>query len=96
MGLIKMGSVLVIFKIMPESIDTDLSKIESNVKKAIEGFGGVVGKIEKEPIAFGLVSLRVSCSLNEKNSNLDPLEDQLRNLDGVVSVEVVDVRRAIG
>ena len=91
-----MGYVLVTFKIMPEGVDVDLGKIEGAVKKLIIGFGGVVGNIEKEPIAFGLVALRVSCSLDEKNSNLDPLEDQLRNLDGVVSVEVVDVRRAIG
>ena len=72
-----------------------LSKIEGKVKETIKGFNGVVGNIEKEPIAFGLVALMVSCSLDEKNSNLDPLEDQLRNLDGVISVEVVDVRRAI-
>ena len=91
-----MGNVLVIFKIMPESVEVNLGKIEGSVKEAIEGFGGVLSNIEKEPIAFGLVALKVFCSLDEKNSNLDPLEDQLRNLKGVASVEVVDVRRAIG
>ena len=90
-----MGVVLVTFKIMPESVDVHLEAIEEEVRGFIHKFGGSVGSVEKEPIAFGLIALNISFSLDEHQSNLDPLEDQIRNVKGVSSVEVVDVRRAI-
>lgn len=81
---------------MPESVDVNLGDIESKAKKVVEDFGGTYSSSEKEPIAFGLMALKVSLSLDESNSNLDPLEEKLKAIEGVTSVEVVDVRRAIG
>ncbi|MEK6826005.1 MAG: elongation factor 1-beta [Nanoarchaeota archaeon] len=91
-----MGIVLVTFKIMPESVDVDLDEIQKEAKNLIEKFGGKVSGFEKEPVAFGLNALITRFSLDEKISNLDPLEDNIRNIDGVMSVDVTDVRRGIG
>ena len=81
---------------MPESLDIDLDVILKQAKYVIEQFGGKVGISQKESIAFGLVALNISLSLDEQKSNLDPLEAQLRSIEGVMSAEVTDVRRAIG
>ena len=91
-----MATVLITFKIMPDSVEANLDTIEQQSTEFIEKFGGKVIKNEREPIAFGLVALKLSFSSDEQNSNLDPLEDQIRNVEGVSSVEVVDIRRAIG
>lgn len=91
-----MARVLVVIKLMPESADVDLKEIQEKVREEVEVFGGYLGNIEEEPIAFGLVALKITFSIDEQNSNLDPLEEKLRSIEGVVSAEVIDVRRAIG
>ncbi len=91
-----MAIVLITFKLMPESPDVRLDEVELKAKEIIIEFGGEVGTIEKEPIAFGLVALRIVLSLDESKSNLDPLEEKLREIDGIISAQVVDVRRAVG
>ena len=52
-----MAKVIVTFKIMPESPEIDLAKLKSSATKKIEAFGGEVGKVEEQPVAFGLKSL---------------------------------------
>ena len=91
-----MATVLITFKIMPDSVEANLDTIEQQSTEFIEKFGGKVIKNEREPIAFGLVALKLAFSSDEQNSNLDPLEDQIRNIEVVSSVDVVDIRRAIG
>jgi len=95
-GLIKMGIVLVTIKIMPEDVDTDLGKLEEEAKKLTEKFGGKVSGFEREPVAYGLNALIMKFSIDEEKGNLDPFEDNIRNIEGVLSVDVTDVRRVIG
>jgi len=40
--------------------------------------------------------LNITFVMDEKKGSTDALEDQLRNIDGVNSAEVTDVRRSIG
>ena len=93
---IKMAKVVVTLKIMPNSTDTNLKNLEDNSIKKIRDFGGEVGKVEIEPIAFGLRALKLFFVLNENNVNLDSLESDIMKIDGVRSVEIIDARRAIG
>ena len=81
---------------MPDSVEANLSDVEEKSKKIIEDFGGKIIKTENEPVAFGLIALKITFSLDEKNSNLDPLESQLTDMDEVSSAEVVEIRRAVG
>ena len=90
-----MGEVIITFKIMPEDLDVNLNNIEKEVKELLEKYGQV-GKEEKEKIAFGLEALKVIFIMNESKGSADFLEDNMRNIDGVQSVEITDVRRAIG
>jgi elongation factor 1-beta len=91
-----MARVIVTIKLMPESPDIDLSKIEKKVTKQIKEFGGEVGKVEVEPIAFGLKALKLMFVMEESIGSTEALEEDIKNMDGIQSVEVTDVRRAIG
>ena len=91
-----MAQVIVSLKIMPENPEIDLNNIEKYVKEiVISGAGEGDMKIETVPVAFGLNSLNVIFVMNE-DKKLDPIEDSIRRVKGVNSVEVTDVRRAIG
>ena len=92
-----MAQVVVTLKIMPESPEIDLAAIETEAKNKISDFsqGGDM-KIEQEPIAFGLKALKVMFVMDESKGSTDSLEESIKSISGVNSVEVVDVRRAIG
>jgi len=91
-----MAQLVVTIKIMPESPDIDLKSIEEQAKKEITKFGGDVGKVEIELIAFGLKALNLIFVMDEKKGGTDSLEENISRIDGVRSAEVTDVRRAIG
>ncbi len=91
-----MANVIVALKIMPKSPDEDLKKIEEEVEKEVSSFGAEVGKVEIEPLAFGLNVLKIFVIMDEKKGDTEPLEDKIKSVKGIESVEVVDVRRAIG
>lgn len=93
---INMAQVIITVKLMPTDIEVDLSELEKSASKEIEKFGGKIGRVTQEPIAFGLKALMISFFSDESKSNLDPLEDLLRNLENVESVDIVEVRRALG
>jgi len=84
------------FKIMPESLDTDLEELKSKIKTAIETFeSGVFNNAKEEPIAFGLKALIVTLALSEDEES-DAVEKSLSEIEGVSSVELIDYRRVVG
>ncbi len=95
-----MATVVVSLKLMPESPDVDLGKLQSAVSKSVREFAGLGEDDEVrctvEPVAFGLNSLIVLFAMDEKKGSTEPLEKSLSVLKGVSSVEVTDVRRAVG
>ena len=92
-----MAQVVVTLKIMPESPDIDLNALESEAKKKIIEFAGPGDtKSEQEPIAFGLKAVKIIFIMDEAKGSTEPLEDSISEIKGVQSVEVSDVRRAIG
>jgi len=96
-GLIRMANVIVTLKIMPESPDVELADLESKAKEEIADFTGETEtKVEIEPIAFGLKALNIFFVMDENKGTTDFLESKITEIDGVNSVEVTDVRRAVG
>ena len=92
-----MAQVVVTLKIMPESPKTDLGKINEMAKRHIKEFcDSTEFKEEVEPVAFGLKALKITFVMDEKLGSTDALEDNIREINEVQSVEVIDVRRAIG
>lgn len=83
-------------KIMPESPQTNLGAIEKKATKLISEFGGEVGKSEQIPVAFGLKSLNLIFIMDESIGSTEQLEKDVEKIEEVNSVEVIDVRRAVG
>ena len=94
---VKMARVVVTLKIMPKESNTDLKKIAEEAKKHIREFAGKDEiKEEEEPIAFGLKALKIIFVMDESIGSTEELEDDISEIKEVQSVEVTDVRRAIG
>ena len=91
-----MANVVITFKIMPESVETDLVAVERKAKEAIAAFGGHVASAIVEPVAFGLNAVKIIFSSDENKGGTDTLEEEIAALSGVESCTVVDVRRAFG
>ena len=92
-----MARVVVTLRIMPQSPETDLSALEAAAKKEIVDFcNSEEFKVEIQPIAFGLKALIILFVMEEGIGSTEKLEQQVSRLEGVESVEVTDVRRAIG
>lgn len=82
---------------MPENPNVDLNSIESQAKKEIIDFSNAKEfKAQIEPIAFGLKALNIIFVMDENIGTTDRLEKKISEIGGVESVEVTDVRRAIG
>lgn len=91
-----MAQVLFKIKIMPEDIGIDLVKLKEEIKKVIEHYKGHVTNDSEEEVAFGLKSLMVDFWIDDKETDSDEVEDNLRNVEGVGSLEILDIRRALG
>ena len=90
-----MGIMAVKIKIMPESLETDLVKIEEEVRKILEKNNVKNPQFEVQSIAFGLKALIVLFGWPEEKE-LNVFEKELQKTKGVSSIEVIDMRRAIG
>jgi translation elongation factor aEF-1 beta len=91
-----MATVLITLRIMPEDVDVSLDGLLAALQQKIEAFGGKVLKTEKKPIAFGLMSLDIIFSLDEKKGSTQFLEEDIKTIPGIMNADVVDVRRAFG
>lgn len=84
------------FKVMPENLETNLDKLKEQIKSKIESFNsGVFNEAKEEPIAFGLKALIITFALSE-DEEVDLVENALKEIEGVSSIELIDYRRAVG
>ncbi|NIA04206.1 MAG: hypothetical protein GWP09_02540 [Nitrospiraceae bacterium] len=89
--------MIISVKIMPESVDTDLDKLEKAVSEKIkEAIGTGDIKFERKEVAFGLKSVTALFGIDESYKDLDGLIETIRSLEGVNSAEINDMRRAVG
>jgi len=81
---------------MPRDVEVDLEKLKREIKTKIESFdSGVFNEAKEEPIAFGLKALVVTLALSE-DEEVDAVENALKEIENISSVELIDYRRAIG
>jgi len=92
-----MANVIITLRIMPSSPDINLKEIEEKSLSLIKEFAGETEtKTQTKPVAFGLNSLEIIFVMDENKGNTDELENEIKQIQGVNSVELIDVRRAIG
>ena len=82
-------NVLATFKLMPESLDVDLTALKEKIK-TMDNIGEI-RDFKEEPIAFGLKSLSVLTLIGDEGGLTDEIENTLKTLEGVQSVENVGV-----
>jgi elongation factor 1-beta len=79
-------------KIMPSSPDANLNKIEEKAKEIIQKSGGFNREYTQEPIAFGLKAVIAFFQWPEEKET-EPLEEALKNISEVQSVQIIDMRK---
>ncbi|MDR2830835.1 MAG: elongation factor 1-beta [Methanobrevibacter sp.] len=87
-----MGDVVATVKIMPEDPENDLKLLKEKIKSSIPE-GAELHNIEEEPIAFGLVALKVMFVVKDEEGGTEIVEEKFKEIDGISSVEVQDIRR---
>ena len=85
-----MGSVIVTFRIMPESVETNLDSLEEAIKKQINP-----QRIERVPIAFGLNAIKIVKLVEEKEGEMDRVTEKIKDINGVKEVEVLGLSRSL-
>ncbi|MFH1326609.1 MAG: elongation factor 1-beta [archaeon] len=90
-----MGIALITLKLMPSSPEANLEEIKIKAKSTIEEKQGKKVRFEEEPIAFGLKAIKAFFDLDEAHE-LEPIENSLKEIENINSVQVVDMRRAFG
>ena len=84
-----MGQVAVLFRVMPQGVDTDMSELAKAVRAAVPA-GVTVRGMQVKDIAFGLKSLLVAVVMNDTGGVLDATEHAFAQVPHVESVEVME------
>ncbi|MEM0121015.1 MAG: elongation factor 1-beta [Thermoprotei archaeon] len=87
------GKVVVVGKIYPKSVETDRAKLLDEVKQKLQSVAEIK-KVDEEPIAFGLVALRVHMVVPENlDGGTEVIESLVSSLDSVSNIEIEYVYR---
>lgn len=89
--VLKMAEVLVIARILPESLEVRIDELEKKIKEEV-----APQKVEREPIAFGLTALKISKIIAEKEEEIKRFEERLKSIKGVSQVDILEVSRVFG
>ena len=82
-----MGKVLALMKIMPASVDIDLENLKNELGNVMPPEATLRG-VKEEPIAFGLVALKVSIVMDDVAGGTDAVENAFLALEDVSEVQV--------
>jgi elongation factor 1-beta len=84
-----MGQVAVLFRLMPQGVETDLKAVAEGVRAALPP-GVQVRGLQVKDIAFGLRALLISAIMPDTSGVLDATEQAFAKVPGVESVEVME------
>jgi elongation factor 1-beta len=82
-----MAKVLAIVKVMPESVETSLDKLQKTISGKLPSTVAIK-KTEVEDIGFGIKALRLNLVLPDEAGGTDLVEETIRGIKGVSDVQV--------